>query len=40
MRQVIQDLTEYLLDRVVELGRMDRVRDYSVPIPTTMIDST
>ena len=33
----IQKLTEVLLDRAVERGRMDLVRDYALPIPTTII---
>lgn len=37
VRARIQKLTESLLDAAVERGRMDMVRDYALPIPTTII---
>jgi cytochrome P450 PksS len=37
MRQRIQRLADDLLDRVRERGRMDVIRDYALPIPTTII---
>ena len=37
VRERIQKLTEELLDRAVERGGMDLVRDYALPIPTTII---
>lgn len=37
VRARIQTLTENLLDAAVERGRMDLVRDYALPIPTTII---
>ncbi len=37
VRERIQKLTEDLLDRCVARGEMDLVRDYALPIPTTII---
>jgi cytochrome P450 PksS len=37
VRERIQKLTESLLDRAVDQRRMDLVRDYALPIPTTII---
>jgi cytochrome P450 len=37
MRQRIVKLTEDLLDSAMERGRMDLVRDYALPLPTTII---
>lgn len=37
VRERIQKLTESLLDRAVDRRRMDLVRDYALPIPTTII---
>ncbi|HYT32281.1 MAG TPA: cytochrome P450, partial [Thermoanaerobaculia bacterium] len=37
VRKRIRKLTEDLLDRAIERGRMDLVRDYALPIPTTII---
>jgi cytochrome P450 PksS len=37
MRDRIQALTDHLLDAVQERGRMDLVRDYALPLPTTII---
>ncbi|MBC8645554.1 MAG: cytochrome P450 [Thermoanaerobaculia bacterium] len=37
MRERIQTLTETLLDAVEAKGRMDLIRDYALPIPTTVI---
>src|SRR5437660_11254824 len=37
LRERIRKLTEDLLDRAIERGRMDLVRDYALPIPTTII---
>ncbi len=37
MRQRIQSLTDSLLDAVASKGRMDLIRDYALPLPTTII---
>lgn len=37
IRARIQSLTEELLDRVERNGRMDLIRDYALPLPTTII---
>jgi hypothetical protein len=37
VRERIRKLTEDLLDRAMERGRMDLVRDYALPLPTTII---
>jgi len=37
MRQRIQKLADELLDAVVGQGHMDLIRDYALPIPTTII---
>jgi cytochrome P450 PksS len=37
MRERIRALADELLDKVQERGHMDLVRDYAVPIPTTII---
>jgi cytochrome P450 PksS len=37
MRDHIQALTDRLLDAVQDRGRMDLIRDYALPIPTTII---
>jgi cytochrome P450 PksS len=37
VRERIVRLTEDLLDRAMERGRMDLVRDYALPLPTTII---
>jgi cytochrome P450 len=37
MRGRIQRLTDDLLDRVEGRGRMDLIRDYALPVPTTII---
>jgi cytochrome P450 PksS len=37
VRERIQKLTDHLLDTASEQGRMDLVRDYALPIPTTII---
>jgi cytochrome P450 PksS len=37
VRERIVKLTEDLLDRAMERGRMDLVRDYALPLPTTII---
>ena len=37
MRERIQRLTDELLDAVQTRGRMDLIRDYALPIPTTII---
>jgi cytochrome P450 PksS len=37
MRERIQNLTHELLDDVAQRGRMDLVRDYALPVPTTVI---
>ena len=37
MRERIQRLTDELLDAVCDRGRMDLIRDYALPLPTTII---
>src|SRR6185312_62945 len=37
MRQRVQALTNELLDKVQSQGRMDLIRDYALPLPTTII---
>ena len=37
MRQRVQSLTHELLDMVASKGRMDVIRDYALPLPTTII---
>ncbi len=37
MRERIQRLTEELLDAVQNQGRMDLIRDYALPLPSTII---
>jgi cytochrome P450 PksS len=37
MRDRIKALTEHLLDKVQRRGRMDLIRDYAQPLPTTII---
>src|SRR5262249_31901714 len=37
MRGRIEKLTDELLDAVIARGRMDLIRDYAVPVPTTII---
>jgi cytochrome P450 PksS len=37
MRERIQGLADELLDNVQDRGRMDLIRDYALPIPTTII---
>jgi cytochrome P450 PksS len=37
MRQRVQSLTHELLDAVAARGRMDIIRDYALPLPTTII---
>ena len=37
MRERIQSLTDELLDAVQARGRMDLIRDYALPLPTTII---
>src|SRR5262249_45561603 len=37
MQERIQSLTEELLDAAVHNGRMDLIRDYALPLPTTII---
>jgi cytochrome P450 len=37
MRGRVQGLTEELLDNVAERGSMDLIRDYALPLPTTII---
>jgi cytochrome P450 len=37
MRERIQGVADELLDHVQDRGRMDLIRDYAVPIPTTII---
>jgi cytochrome P450 PksS len=37
MRMRIQSLTDELLDAVAGKGRMDLIRDYALPLPTTII---
>src|SRR5262249_47937160 len=37
MRERIQRLTDDLLDAVQGRGRMDLIRDYALPLPTTII---
>jgi len=37
MRMRIQSLTDRLLDAVAAKGRMDLIRDYALPLPTTII---
>ena len=37
MRDRIQALTDELLDKVESRGRMDLIRDYALPLPTTII---
>jgi cytochrome P450 len=37
MRLRVQNLTEELLDAVQRRGRMDLIRDYALPLPTTII---
>jgi cytochrome P450 len=37
VRERIRKLTEDLLDGAIQRGRMDLVRDYALPIPTTII---
>jgi cytochrome P450 PksS len=37
MRQRVQSLTHEFLDAVAAKGRMDIIRDYAVPLPTTII---
>src|SRR5207302_2936705 len=37
MRDRIQALTDRLLDKVQGRGRMDLIRDYALPLPTTII---
>ncbi len=37
MRPRIGDLTEELLNKVQDRGRMDLIRDYALPLPTTII---
>jgi cytochrome P450 PksS len=37
MRQRVQSLTHELLDAVAAKGRMDIIRDYALPLPTTII---
>jgi len=37
MRERIRALTEELVDRALERGRIDLIRDYALPIPTTII---
>jgi cytochrome P450 PksS len=37
MRQQVESLTEELLDAVQPRGRMDLVRDYALPLPTSII---
>src|SRR5947209_1568369 len=36
MRDRVQALTDHLLDQVQERGHMDLVRDYALPLPTTI----
>ena len=37
LRERIQSLTDELLDRVHDCGSMDLIRDYALPLPTTII---
>ena len=37
MRERIQGLTDEFLDKVQDRGRMDVIRDYALPLPTTII---
>ena len=37
MRERVQTLTDELLDKVQDRGRMDLVHDYALPVPTTII---
>src|SRR4029077_19435862 len=37
MRPRVQGLTDELLDTVQDQGRMDLIRDYALPVPTTII---
>jgi cytochrome P450 len=37
LRQRVQSLTDQLLDAVEHKGRVDLIRDYALPIPTTII---
>ena|SRR3984893_1749862 len=37
LRERIQDLADKLLNQVQAEGRMDLIRDYAIPIPTTII---
>src|SRR5262249_50561065 len=37
MRGRIRRLTEHLLDKVQSRGRMDLIRDYALPLPSTII---
>ena len=37
MRERIQRLTDEFLDHVQDRGRMDLIRDYALPVPTTII---
>jgi cytochrome P450 PksS len=37
MRERVQRLTEELLDAVQDQGRMDLIRDYALPLPSTII---
>src|SRR5262249_3776771 len=37
MRERVQALTDELLDNVRDRGRMDLIRDYALPVPTTII---
>src|SRR5438445_3529679 len=37
MGERIEGLTEELLDKVQERGYMDLIRDYALPVPTTII---
>ncbi len=37
MRERVQGLTDELLDGVQDRGRMDLIRDYALPLPTTII---
>jgi cytochrome P450 len=37
MRERIQKLTDEFLDAAQELGRMDLIRDYALPLPSTII---
>jgi len=37
MRPRVEGLTEALLDNVQDQGRMDLIRDYALPLPTTII---